>query len=143
MGVGGDEELGDMRLGLRGHLSDASGVDRDVADMGESAVLALYLPAYFGEDGRPRFFVFRKKGHSSAISTSLGNRNSLEENEFMRDLDHDSGTVAGLSVRPFRSAVPHVLEHRQSIFNKFVSFVAAYVYDHTHPTGIMFVACIV
>ena len=64
--------------------------------------------------------------------------NTLEQDEFVGNLDQDAGSVTRLSVGALGAAVAHVLEHRQGVVYQLVGLVAADVDDHTNPTGIVF-----
>ena len=63
---------------------------------------------------------------------------ALQEYEFVRDLQHDSGAVARLAIRALGAAVAHVLEHGQGVVHQLVGLVAPDVDDHPDSAGIMF-----
>ena len=58
--------------------------------------------------------------------------------KFMRCLDHDTCTVAGIVFATARAAMLHVLKNRERIRNDLVRFVSLYVGNETNSAGIMF-----
>ena len=74
---------------------------------------------------------------------TLGNGNSLQQNELMRYLDHDSGSVATLVVGGLGSTMLHVLKQRQGLIHKLVRLVSLKIDHHAYTAGIMLVLRIV
>ena len=66
------------------------------------------------------FSVFGKEKQAGAVFSFLGNGNALQQNEFVRYLQHDAGTVSGFVVRPFRSTVAHAFQYLQCRFYQFM-----------------------
>ena len=64
-----------------------------------------------------RFFVFGHKYQSGTIFPFFGNRDSLQKNELMGYLYHNTCTVAGFAVGAFCSTVLHVFQHSEGGVN--------------------------
>ena len=63
----------------------------------------------------------------------------MQKYEFMRDLYHDAGSVAGLPVTAFSAPVGHVFQYGESFFDDVVVFAAVNVYDKTNTAGVVLV----
>ncbi len=63
---------------------------------------------------------FSSLGRKSRPVPFLGNGNALQQNEFVRYLQHNAGAVSGFVVRSFRSTVAHVFQYLQCRFYQFV-----------------------
>ena len=84
-------------------------------------------------------FVLREEHQSRTVFPFFRNRNALQQNEFMRNLHHDAGTVTGLVVGTLRSTVLHVFQNLQGRIDQLVRLVAVNIYNHPHSAGIMLV----
>ncbi len=62
----------------------------------------------------------RHEYQSGPIASFFRHRNSLQENEFMWNLDHDSSSVAGFGVSTFRPAVDHMFQDLETFLDKLV-----------------------
>ena len=98
----------------------------------------LHLRAHGFQDAVALAGVLGQEHQAGAVASLFRDGNSLEEDEFVGNLDQDAGSVARLSVGAFGSAVAHVLEHRQGVVHQLMGLVATDVDDHTNPTGIVF-----
>ena len=88
---------------------------------------ALLLGGFFGQENQ-----------AGAVASLFRDGDALQQDELVRDLDHDAGPVSRLAVGTFRTTVAHIFEHRQGVVHQFVGLVATDVHDHTHPAGIVF-----
>ena len=101
---------------------------------------------YFGGFGmaeriqefRPAGGVVGQEDQPRAVMAFLRDGHTLKQDELVRNLDHDSGTVAGFPVRPFGAAVAHILQDGQGVGHKFVRLVAPDIHHHTYAAGIVF-----
>ena len=71
----------------------------------------------------------------------FGHRNALKQNELMRNLDHNAGSIAVLSY--FCPTMAHVLKHMQCIVHQFVTLAGMDVHYHSDTTGIVFVVSLI
>ncbi len=138
----GDEDLFHFRFYGEGGRADAVGVDGDFA-------IAEDLQAEFfgraGEDIAAFFFeadIAGEEEHADAVF-AIGGQVDAEpdtfvEKEFMRDLDHDAGAVAGVVFTAAGAAVFHVLQDRQRVGDDLVGFVALDIGNETDATSITF-----
>ena len=83
--------------------------------------------------------IFREKDQTGAIFAAFGYRNAVQQDEFVRNLGHDAGTVAVAAVGTFGSAVVHVFKHTQPRVDDLVAAVALQVDDKTDAAGVVFV----
>jgi hypothetical protein len=60
--------------------------------------------------------------------------------EFVRDLDHDAGPVAGLWVSAYSTPVLEVLENAQAVVDRAVALDVVDVGNEANAAGIMLVA---
>ena len=84
-----------------------------------------------------------QKHHSGAVFSLFGYRDALQQDKFVRYLNHDAGSVAGLAVGAFGSPVLHVFQHLQGIVYQSVCFCTVQVDYHADTAGVMFVGRIV
>ena len=98
---------------------------------------ALYLLNHHAEDFLLHLLVLGQEHQSCTILSFLWYGDALQEDELMRNLEHDTGPVS--IIADLCPAVPHVLQHVQSVVNELMAFVAVDVYHHPYTTGIMFV----
>ena len=89
------------------------------------------------------FSVFGKEKQAGAVFPFFGNRNALQQNEFMRYLQHDAGAVSGFIVGTFRSTMAHVFQYFQCRFYQFVRFPSLDIDQHAHSAGIVFIGCLI
>ena len=134
----GDEDLDGIGLPFRRFLSKAGRLHGDVADICQPAALAFRFRAYRFQDVRAPPGLLGKEDQAGAVVPFLRNGHTLKQDEFVGNLDHDAGSVAGLSVGAFSAAVAHVLQDGQGVCNELVRLVSPDVYDHSYPTGIVF-----
>ena len=101
--------------------------------------LALYLLNHDAQYLLLPDRILGQEHQSRAVVSLLGHGYSLQEDKFMRYLQHDAGTVAGFSVCALSPSVPHVLQHLQRTVHQFVALVSPDVHHHTHTTSVMLV----
>ena len=136
--IASHEDLRRVGLPFRRVLSEAGGIDGDFPDMAQDAALVFHLRSDGLQDTLALGGVLGQEHQARTIPSLFRDGNTLEQDEFVGNLDQDAGSVARLSVGALGAAVAHVLEHRQGIVNQLVGLVAADVDDHTNPTGIVF-----
>ena len=134
-----DEHLFDGGLIAQCGLSQTLWVGRHVAQMHELQSLALYLLDHDGEDVLLFLFVFRQEDEACAIFAFLGDRNTLKKNKLVRNLEHDTGTVARLVVGTLSATMAHVLEYLQGIVYQLMALVAVDVNHHSYATRIVLI----
>ena len=61
--------------------------------------------------------VARQEDHADAVTPPSRHGNAVQQNEFMGNLHQNTRAVAGLVVRAFGSAVRHMLEDAQPLFD--------------------------
>ena len=103
---------------------------------------ALNLFYHYAQYCLLSLFVFWKEHKPCAVPTFLRYRNALQENELMRNLHHDAGTVARLVTR-LCTTMLHVLQHLQCVVNKFMALASMNVHHHAHAAGIVFVCFLI
>ena len=86
---------------------------------------------------------FWQKDETCPVFPFFGDGYSLQKNEFVRNLEHDSRSVTCLVVSAFSPSVLHVFQHFQGGVHQFVGFVSVDVHEHAHSACVMFVACII
>ena len=86
--------------------------------------------------------VFRQEHQACAVLSFLGNRNALQENEFMRNLYQNACTVTRL-VTCFGTAVFHVFKYSQGVVHQFMALAAMNIHNHADATSIVFVRFVV
>ena len=134
----GHEDLHREGFALCRLLAEAGGVHRHLADVAEHAALVFDFVPDAVQDALPLGRFLGQEHQAGAVASFFRDGDALQEYEFVRDLQHDSGAVARLAVCALGAAVAHVLEHGQSVVHQLVGLVAADVYDHTDPAGIVF-----
>ena len=110
------------RLRRPRRISQNITVDGDVAHVCQRQALGFDLVTYNTERQLLLLPVFRHEHHTRGITSLLGDGNTLQENELVRYLHHDAGTVTSLVVGTLGPAVRHVLENLKGIFNHLVRF---------------------
>ena len=90
-----------------------------------------------------RLVIVREKYHTGTIASAFGNCNALKKNEFVGNLYHNSGTVAGFIVCSFCTTMLQVFEHFQCVVDNSVRFFAVDVDNHTNTASIVLVSGIV
>ena len=108
--------------------------------MHERQSFALYFLYHDAQYILLPFFVFGQEYESRTVFALFGHRYSLQQNEFMWNLEHYARSVAGLVVGSLCTSVAHVFQHLQCIVHKFVALVAMDIDNHPHSTCIMLVA---
>ena len=116
----GDENLLDVRFVGKSRFSQYFGASGHVAQMHQGQSILFNLFDNDAQDDSLVFSVFGKEKQAGAVFSFLGNGNALQQNEFVRYLQHDAGTVSGFVVRPFRSTVAHVFQYLQCRFYQFM-----------------------
>ena len=86
--------------------------------------------------------ILGKKHQACSVLSLLWYRDALQQNELMRNLNHDASAVAR-SVTGLGSTMLHVLQHLQGVVHQFMAFCSMNVYHHAHATRIMFVGAAV
>ena len=89
------------------------------------------------------FRVFGQKDEACPVFPFFRDGYSLQKNEFVRDLEHDSRSVPSLVVSAFRPSVLHVFEYFQGRVHQFVGFVSVDVHEHAYSACIVFMARVV
>ena len=144
-GLGGGsfyEYLLDVRLHLPCTNAQHFGAGGDAAQVHQLQSFALYLLYHHREDFLLHFFVFWQEHKPRSVPAFLGHRNALQQNEFVRNLHHDAGTVARLVAR-LGTAMLHVLQHLQRIIDQLVALAAMNVDHHSHATSIVLVTALI
>ncbi len=103
---------------------------------------ALYLLCHHRENLLLSLLIFGQEDKSCAIPALFGHRDALQQDEFMRNLQHDACSVACLITR-LGTSVFHVLQHFQCVVNKFVALASVNVYHHAHAAGIVLVCFLI
>jgi len=103
----------DVRFVGKSRFSQYFGASGHVAQMHQGQSLLFNLFDNDAQDDSLVFSVFGKEKQAGAVFSLLGNGNALQQNEFVRYLQHDAGAVSGFVVRPFRSTVAHVFQYLQ------------------------------
>ena len=98
--------------------------------------LALYLLRHDADGGTLLLLVLREEHQPSAVSAFLRHGDALQQDELMRYLHHDAGSVAVVAY--LGTTVAHVLQHAQGLVYQLVAFVAMNVDHHAYATGIVF-----
>ena len=101
--------------------------------------LALYLLYHDAEDGLLCLLRLGEEYQTRAILPLLGDRDALQQDKLVRNLEHDARSIARLVVSALGSAVAHILKHLQGIVHQFMALVAMYVDNHTHATGVVLI----
>ena len=143
VGLAGDKNLLDVGLGLGGTLSQNRRIDRHRTHVHERELLALDLLGHDVEYLGLLLQALGQKHQPRAIFALFGDRDTLQQNELVRNLQQDTGTVAGLVVGPLGSPVLHVLEHLQGRIDQLVRLVAVDIDNHTYSARIVFVSRVV
>ena len=92
-------------------LTQTLGISRDIAKVHKRKVFPLNFLNHDVEDVLLFFLVLRQKNETGTILTLLRDRNTLKKNEFVRNLQHDSRTVASFVVSAFSTTVAHVFKN--------------------------------
>ena len=111
----GYEYLDYLGFRLLGGGSQDIGIDRDFPYMeqGEPGLLRFLTDDVYVSCGK--FLVFGKEHQTGSVLKLFRNRDTLEQDELVRDLEQDSRSVAALVVSGLRPAVLHVLKHREGV----------------------------
>ena len=107
--------------------------------MHEREALTLYFFYHNRENLLLLGLILGQEDESCAVFSFFGHRYTLQENELMRYLQQNAGSVSCLIVGALSSAVAHVLKYFQCIVNQLVAFVAVNVHHHSDAASIMFV----
>ena len=103
---------------------------------------ALYLLYHHRENFLLSLFIFGQEDKTCAIPALFGHRDALQQDKFMRNLQHDACSVACLVTR-LGTTMFHVLQHFQCVVNKFVALASVNVYHHAHAAGIVLVCFLI
>ena len=97
--------------------------------------------------GLPAFGVAWQENHSNAViargwqfETELRTFLTVK---FVRNLNQDTGAIAGLGIRTDSTAMGQIDQNLQPLLNDGMAFLAFDIGDETDAAGIMFVAAIV
>ena len=104
--------------------------------------LALNLLDHYREDVLLCFLVFWQEYQSRSILTFLGHGDTLQQDKLVRNLYHDTGSVASL-VASLSSAMFHVFQHLQCIVYQIVTLSAVDVYYHSHAASIVLIVALI
>ena len=137
-----NENLLDVRLHLTGCCTQHLRVGRHSTQVHQLQSLALNLLYHHRQNILLRLLVFRQKYQTRTVLSFLRHRDALQQNKLVRNLNHDTGTVARLVAR-LSAAVFHVLQHLQCIVYQFVTLSAVDVHYHSHAASIMLVIALV
>ena len=113
LGESCDENLLDVWFGCQCRFAQYLGTGRHIAQVhqGESLFFNLFIDDT--QNGGLVFFILGQEEQTGTVASLLWNGNALQQDEFMRNLQHDAGTVTGLVVGSFGTSVAHVLQHFQ------------------------------
>ena len=110
LGLLGHEYLLNSRLHSSGCLTQHFGAGRYSAHMHQLQTLALYFFNHHTENFPLFLFIFRQEHQSRAVLSLLGHRNSLQQNELMRYLQHNTSTITRF-ISCLGTSVLHVFQH--------------------------------
>ena len=82
--------------------------------------------------------VFGEEHQSRAVFSFLWHGNALQQNKLVRNLQHNSRTVARLVAR-LGTTMFHILQYTQSLVHQFVTLASVYVHYHTHAACVMLI----
>ncbi len=139
VGDTGDKHLFDGWFVAQGCLAQALRVGRHIAEVHQLESLTLDFLDHDGEDALLFLLVLRQEDKTRAIFSLLWHRDTLKKNKLMRNLEHDTGTVARLVVGSLSAAVAHVLKNLQGVVHQLMTLVAVDVNHHTYATRIVLV----
>ena len=105
--------------------------------------LFLDLFDHDADDHRLLGCVFRQEYQPSSILALFGNGNALQQDEFVRNLNHDSCAITRLVVGTFSTTVAHVLQNLKGCFYDVVRFLSVDIDDHSDTTGVVLVSCVI
>ena len=122
-----------------GDLAQAVAVDRQVAqgDQGESRG-GNYLSDHLQTEGSLLLLLW-KEDQSGTVTSLLRNGDTLQQDELMRDLYQDAGTVASYLVGTLRATVHHVLQHLHPFLHDVVRFFTCKGHHNPYATSIVLV----
>ena len=83
--------------------------------------------------------LFRQEYHSHAVTSFFRDRDTVEQNELMRYLDHDAGTVSRLGISSFRPSMGHIFEYGEAFLDNVVILAAVYVHNKSDTTSIFLI----
>ena len=83
--------------------------------------------------------VFGQKEDSHTVFALLGYRNSLQEDELVRDLNHHSGSIACFAIGTLGPAMGHVFQNLQSVFDDLVRLSSPHVDHQSHTARVMLI----
>ena len=132
-----DEELPDDGLRRRGVGAEDRTVNGNVARRRQTKPLLLDDLRHQLHEKLLVGAVARQEDHADAVTPLLGHGNAVQQNEFMGNLHQNTRAVAGLVVRAFGSAVRHMLEDAQPLFDDRMVFVSVDVDDESDAAGVM------
>ena len=141
--MAGDENLPDVRLAFPGVFAQNPGIYGDSAEMHQRESLPFDFLYYDSEYFRLFLCILREEDESCAVFSFFRDGDSLKQNEFVRNLEHDACTVAGLVIGSFGTAVFHVFQNLQRRVHKFVRLVSMDVHNHSDTARIVFVSGVV
>ena len=132
-----DEKLPDDGLRRRGVGAEDRTVNGNVARRRQTKPLLLDDLRHQLHEKLLVGAVARQEDHADAVTPFLGHGNAVQQNEFMGNLHQNTRAVAGLVVRAFGSAVRHMLEDAQPLFDDRMVFVSVDVDDESDAAGVM------
>lgn len=83
--------------------------------------------------------VFGQKEDPHTVFALLGYRNSLQEDELVRDLNHHSGSIACFAIGTLGPAMGHVFQNLQSVFDDLVRLSSPHVDHQSHTARVMLI----
>ena len=118
------------------------GVCRYRTQMHQCQSLAFYLFYHHTQYFLLSLLFFRKKYQSCTILSLFWYWNTLKQDEFVRNLHHDTCTVARL-VAGFGTTMFHVLKHSQRIVHQLVTLATVNIDNHSNAAGVVLIRRII
>ena len=133
-----DEDLLDVRHHLTcPHARDVF-ADRYLSQVHELESLPFNLLNHHAKYGALLLLAFGQEEEAGTVVPLFGYGNTLQQDEFVRNLQQDASTVTRL-VACLGTTVFHVFQYPERIVHQFVAFASVDVDHHAHSAGIVFV----
>ena len=100
--------------------------------------LALYLLDHHRENLLLLLLLLWQKNQPRAVLSLLWHWNTLQQNELVRNLQHDACTVACLVAR-LGPSVLHVLQYAQCLVHQFVALASVDVHHHAYAACVVLI----
>ena len=128
-----------MWLGGASCLTQDVAVHGHVTHMGELEPHPGHLLANDVQVFLAERIVLGEEYKPSSVTKPFGYRNALQQNELMRYLHHDAGSVAGSTIGTLRATVLHILKQGERTIDKLVCLSPTETHHQAYSAGIMLV----